>query len=117
MRPRTTLLAGRGPAAPRRAQLLAEAEAHTQTAKAAEATQFLGRCEGCLHWAWAAADPGGARACMKIKHASESDRVEDAAWVEDAEDYVAILYTKADFGCRLWRARAGDDEEEPDAGH
>jgi len=49
---------------------------------------------------------------MKVKHSLETDRQADAAWVEDSEDYVAILYTKPDFGCLLWRRKAGDDEEE-----
>lgn len=73
-----------------------------------------GACRTCLFWAATAPDSFGAHACMMIRHSRETEKAEDKAWVEDSENYVALLYTKPDFGCHLWRARSGDEEEEPD---
>ncbi len=81
--------------------------------RTAAGRSLAGTCGTCLHWAASLADPSGARACMRIKTGRETDRQEDPAWVEDSDDYVAILYTKPQFTCLLWRENiALADEEE-----
>lgn len=76
------------------------------------AGEHWGTCRTCLFWSATAPEANGAQACMRVRHSRDAEKDGELAWVADSEDYVAILYTKADFGCTLWQRRLGDPEED-----
>ena len=62
------------------------------------------RCGTCKHWLPLAARKGEGM-CQAIEWMSSRDKRKPIAYVQDAEDYAAGLYTRAEFGCVLWEAK------------
>lgn len=69
------------------------------------------RCETCKWWASAAdlldaRDPNGYGKCEAIRHTGSPGHLHvepnEPAVTMDAEQYLAVLLTRADFGCVLW---------------